>query len=214
MKTTKLFKVEDIKKFFSILDRMERGISTNKTKDIYEGRCQKEIFVQRTINKWLAGKYVILYSTSPLDILYKRYLCITKINFVLGWGTELNIRYWDAAQPVDISNSMILTHNDILRLEGSWDLDRERFNEIVKLFIVDEPEKEYVFKTYNFDKYPKRKKKGQTEDDIKKLMEGQISFFGKTEYEAIKEKERYDKSKKDRIIIFPDIHEIKEKAHV
>ena len=62
---TKLFTIEQVKKFFDILSRLERS-SCNWYKgwdklnpDIFP--CQQAVFVKRTIGKWLVNKPLIWY---------------------------------------------------------------------------------------------------------------------------------------------------------
>ena len=79
----KLFTVAQVKRFFTVLDRMGREVC-NRYSDGNFAPCEKEVFVRRTLNKWLRGKYVILYATSEqTNVEYKRYLSISNVKFAL-----------------------------------------------------------------------------------------------------------------------------------
>ena len=213
----KLFETKKVKKFFEILYRLERGIPIDidnyRYKNYKNDRsvCEKEVFVNRTVNKWLKGKFLVLYKTSEQTGLeYKQFISITNITLSLDWTSgSLEVIYMDYTRPVDIWNELVLKHNDVLHLEGEWSKNNKQHNQLLKLTYLNIPEKEYVFKTYNFDNHPKRKKKGQTDDDIMKLIEGKISFKGKTEKEAYNKKNKFQENNKTKLVICPDIIDIK-----
>lgn len=207
----KLFDTKKVQKFFSILHKMERGVAVVKGKDIYEGKCQKQIFVKRTLNKWLSGKVLIIYKESEqTGVEYKQYVSITNIEYCLGWGEEIDVNLFDYTRPTDIFNKNSFNHNSILSLEGEWSENSDIHHQILKLTYLNIPEKDYVFKTYDWNKYPKRRKKHQTEDDIIKLMEGTISFRAKTEKEAYRKKKKFEKSEENKITMLSDVIEIRE----
>ena len=79
---------------------------------------------------------------------------------------------------------------------------------MLNLTVPNLPLREFIFKTYDFDKYPKRKKKGQSEEDIYKLLESTISFQAETHNKAYKLKKEFEKSQKGRLVICPDIIKI------
>lgn len=207
----KLFTTEQVKKFFNILDRMERGYSNIPEKDIYNKRCQKEVFVKRTLNKWLKNKLLILYKESQqTGVEYKQYVSITSCSFSLDWGGQtINISIFDYSKPADIWTSIKVSHNDALSLEGEWCDTPDLHNKLLEFFVLNIPEKEYVFKTYDWNKYPKRKKQGQTEKDIMKLMESTVSFKARTEKEAYKLKKKFEQENASKIMVCSDIIEIK-----
>jgi hypothetical protein len=214
-KIMKLFTVAQVKKFFSILDRMDRHVSNiwvnPNTKDFLDQNkiyyyCQKEVFVQRTLNKWLKNKYLILYKESEqTELEYKQYISILSVRYFLSYGDNLRIIFFDYSKPTNIWNSLEISHNSALMLEGEW-TDDKIHNQLLQFFKLDIPEKEYVFECFDWSKYPKIKKKSQTTDDIYKLIKKEISFKAKTEKEAYKKLKDFQKTSK--LIIPPDIKRI------
>lgn len=203
---TLLFKTEHIKKVFSILNRLNRTIDTK-----YEGKCEREVFVRRTLNKWFKDKYLVwLCKSEQTGIYYNRYISIVKVEYALHWATELNVMFFDYSRPMDFWNKITLDHNKLLAIEGIWCKDSEKHNQILKLTVPNLPLKEFVFKTYDFDKYPKRKKKGQTEEDIYKLIESTISFQAETHKKAYELKKEFEKNQNSKLVIYPDIIKINE----
>ena len=146
METNYLFEQPKVTKFFDILHRLDRA-----SDDKYDGRCAKEIFVRRTVAKWLKGKKLIWYKKSEqTDLFYSCYISITNISYGLGWSDDLKVFYYDYSKPVDIWNELILKHNEIISFEGSW--DDSKHNELLKLFYLNLPEKEFKFKAYDLNK--------------------------------------------------------------
>lgn len=202
---TLLFKTKDIKKLFRILDSLNRCID-NK----YDGKCAREVFVRRTLNKWFKNKHLIwLCESEQTGIYYNRYINITKVEYALHWGAELNITFFDYSKPMDLWEKVTLDHNKLLNIEGFWCENSEKHNQMLKLSIPDLPLREFVFKTYNFDKYPKRKKKGQTDEDIYKSIESTISFQADTNKKAYELKREFENNNKSKLII-SDLIEVKE----
>ena len=215
----KLFTKEQIQKFFSILDRMDRCVSntwvnpnskslSNPDKVCYY--CQKEVFVLRTINKWLKGKLLIIYKTSEQSGKeYKQYISIRNCSFLLDYGGRtITVDIYDYSKPMDFWKEIDISCNELFGLEGEWCENSDLHNTLLKLTVLDIPEKEYVFKTYDFDKYPKRRKKGQTDDEVIESLAGEISFFAQTEKEAYIKKETFQKSNKTKLVVQPDIIKI------
>lgn len=209
----KLFTTDQVKKFFNILQKMDRGFPIGISK--YTGYdklnphltpCEKEIFVKRSIHKWLKGKYLIFYKTDKeTDREFKQYISITNIRYSLGWGDDLDVRIYDYAQPMNIWTEMKISHNDALRLEGEWSDDVIHKN-LLNLFTLTIPEKEYVFKAYDLSKTKTSKKKIKSY----KETETTISFMARTEKEAYKKKREHEKAAiDDKILISSDIIEIK-----
>jgi hypothetical protein len=205
----KLFTVKQIKKFFEILGRLERGVSTDKIKQYYYGYiytnstpCQKEVFVHRTINKWLKNKYLILYSVSEqTQTQYCQYVSIANISYALTWGEVLSVNLYDFSRPMDIFNNLKLSHNDCLDLEGEWISNPKNYHhKLLKMTMLSIPEKEYKFKAYDFSKYPKRAK---SDEERYEKMTTEIVVMAKTSYEAYQKLEKLEKknSKEGKQII-------------
>lgn len=202
---TLLFKTEHIKKLFNILNRLDRSSDIK-----YDKKCAREVFVKRSIDKWFKNKHLVwLCESEDSGVYYNRYITITKIDYALHYAVELNVRFFDYSRPMDIWNKITLDHNKLLRLEGHWSEKNTIHNKILKLTVPTLPLKEFVFKTYDFNKYPKRKKKGQTQEDIYKLIESTISFKASTHKEAFNLKKQFEDKNKAELYICPDIIDIK-----
>lgn len=199
----KLFTVAQVKKFFAVLDRMGREVCKRYGDDNFSP-CEKEVFVRRTVNKWLKGKYVILYATSEqLNVEYKRYIHIGHVGFVLGWGTEIYANVFDYSRPVDIFNTLKFSHNDALDLEGEWIEDPTEYHHaLLKLTMLNLPEREFVFKAYDMSKFSNKRNK-------KEYLETTVSVMAMTEKEAYRRKNEAQKKNTD-LWICSDIIEIKD----
>ena len=190
----KLFDQPKVTKFFDILHKLERSVDEKYGKD-----CAKQIFVKRTISKWLKGKKLILYKTEEsLNIEYKQYVQISNLEYALSWSDELRIYVYDYSRPYNLYTSIKLSHNDILRLEGDWNTEESIFTQLLGIFTLDIPEKEYIYQTYDFDKYPKRVK--NKEEALQKIK-STISFFAKTEKEADLKKQKFQKENTSKLYI-------------
>lgn len=203
---TLLFDTQKVKKFFDILAKLGRVIEER-----YDGSCEREIFVNRTINKWFKNKYFIWYKKSEQTGEYFRcYISIFNIKYALTYGIDLELNYYDYTKPMDVWNSIKLSHNDVINLEGEYCKTPKVHQKLLELTMINIPEKEYFFKAYDWNKYPKRKKKNQTDNDIYKLMETQISFKATTRAKAYNLKKEFEKNrtKDSKMIIFPDIIKI------
>lgn len=149
---------ELIMKFWNILRKMERGIP--KGRDIYNGRCAKEIFVRRTLHKWFSGHHIVAVikedtgivtfdkddrtgsSAKHLKIPVKNYVHINAVTYVLGWGEEIEIRYSKTGS-VTLSSSMRFHgHGDMCSVDF-YEIDKAKYDEVWNLFLDDRPQKEY-----------------------------------------------------------------------
>lgn len=217
MKDTLLFNSDKVLKFFDILKKTDRCVS-----NIYSSKNKKsfldsnevcydsarEVFVRRTI-KWLKGKHIIWYRKSEqTDAIYKCYISISDIQYALYYGTKINVWYYDFSRPVDNWNKITLNCFDCMNLEGEWCENNNLHNELLDKFLLQIPEKEYVFKTYDWSQYQKIDKKNNTEEKILNLISSTISFKAKTREEAYKLKKDFEKNN-DLLTISPDIIEIK-----
>lgn len=215
MSSTKLFKTEKVNKFFDILERLSFSYPSDKSKQIYKGYMkdnpdvvytQRDVFVNRTINKWFKGKHLIMYKKSELKLQFKQYISISDVNYT-NFGC-INAYLFDYANPYDSLFSIHkFNHNDILSLEGEWCSDSSKHDKILSMFSMEDvPKKEYVFKAYDFNKYPKKVKKGV---DPKDLIETTVSFKARTEYEAFRLKKQYEEETKSKMIVTGEIIKIK-----
>lgn len=185
---TRLFTNEQVRKFFEKLDKQSRH-----SLDLYKGydknnphvsKCGKEVFVNRTLNRWLNGKHLIWYAVSEqLDIQYQRYISISHVRFALGYSTDISVYFFDYGRPLDLFNEVSISHNDALMLEGVWCDDDEKHLKLAKLTNLNIPPKEYVFRRNDWSKYPKKTK---DKDSALRKIQTTISFVCKTEFEAYK----------------------------
>jgi len=223
---TRLFKPEQVRKFFDILERLSGSIPIDKsnypwkdyqtiyTKDSTHTPCTREVFVHRTIYKWLKGKYLILYKVSDLGIQYKQYLSITSLAYYNDWSVTgyINVGLLNYANPY--SNEIFgadekFNHNVCLNLEGEWS-DGKIHQQILKLVSLDIPEKEFVVQAYDFAKYPKRVKKGE---DPKEKIKTTISIKAKTYHEFYQNKKKFEdkcKETKSQLLLGDIINIIEE----
>lgn len=213
---TRLFKSEDVKKFFNILERLSGSIPVDKsnypwenyhtvyTKDSNHTPSTREVFVHRTVNKWLKGKYLVIYRESDLGVIYKQYVSISLLHYYNDYSSTgyVGASLIDYVNPY--SSSIFGTekekynHNNTLNLEGEWSKNPDVHHSFLEMISMnDVPKKEYVFKAYDFKKYPKKVKKGSNPRDI---METTKSFIAKTEHEAYQLKNKFEKEDKSENI--------------
>ena len=204
METAKLFTVEQIKRWFNLLLEKERH-QTERYKGYDKNNphitpCSQEVFIKRTLNKWFSGKYLVLYSVNEnTGIQYKRYIYIGSIRHRLGYGDDLSINIIDYADLSNVWNTLKISHNDALRLEGYFCENGEQHLLVSKLFSLEDlTEKEFVYEAYDWDKYQSRGRltKEQKIDKIKTT----VSVFAKTEYEATKKIRKVQEENKNLMI--------------
>lgn len=189
---TLLFNQEKVRKFFDILSKLGRAKS-----DLYGGECERAVFVRRTISEKFSGKYLILYTDTGI----KRYLLISNIRFGYGYGDDLKVSLFDYSNLNNPYSEVSVSYNDAIGFEGEWCKDSSKHDLLVELCtMVDVPSKKYYFEGFDFTKYPKRKKKGQTEEDIKNLMRFDFVVEAKTRNEAY-EKAKIESKKLNKVII-------------
>lgn len=186
--STSLFTVDQVKKFFDVLSRQSRHCL-----NLYKGHdklnphislCGREVFVKRTIAKWLKGKSVIWYAISEdSNLQYKKYISINSIRYGLGYGDDLVVNYYDYSRPVDFFNNITVNHNFALHLEGMFCENSDKHTEFLKLTYLDLPKNEYVFKRYDFKSYPKKK---SSKEEALAAITTTVSFEAKTLHEAYK----------------------------
>lgn len=196
---TKLFTTAQVKKFFRILDNLDRH-----TAEIYKGyyggnftACQKQVFVSRTLNKWFSGKHIIfLDSDDDYKMQHKRYLYISSVQYALGWSEELYVNCTDYGNPREMFPSIKITHNRALNLEGFWSEDTELFQNMLKMFLVNDlPEREFVFKIYDFNL--------QTNEEVTMgELDSTLSVTARTHHEAQEKARQIEKQSKGKIMVY------------
>lgn len=184
--STLLFTGEQVKRFFDKLGKQSRTVENKylgyDKKNPEYAPCGREVFVKRTINKWLKNKYLIIYKVSEqTNIQYKEYVSISNISFGLGYSDYLNVTLYNYSKPMNIFDNEKITHNNALNLEGEWCETGDIHHTLLKLTYLDIPEKEYVFCRYDWSKYPKR---GVKREKALEKIKTTISFKAKTLHEA------------------------------
>lgn len=204
---TKLFTTKKVKKYFDILLKLNRN-SCNWYKGWNKLNpnsipCQHEVFIKRTISKWFTGKYFIIYKNSHKQFIYTSNIC-----FSYGYTDGIRVCFINYnTMDTDI---ITLKYNDILSLEGEWCKDKSKHNALLELISLNNiPEKEYIFKAYDWSKHPKRVKKGT---DPKYLITTTKSFIAKTEHEAYKLKRKFEEQSKEHKgqLMISELIEVKE----
>lgn len=181
---TKLFETKDVNKFFDLLLKQSREVDPIYYNHGNSGsnNCGREIFVQRTLNKWFKGKLIIWYDVSEdSNIQYCRYISIGAPYFGLGYSNDINVYYFDYANPTTLYNKIEISHNKALYLEGEWCENYDKHNQMLELTCLTIPTKEYIFERYDWDKYPKR---GVSKEKALAKIRTTITFNCKTEHEA------------------------------
>lgn len=199
---TKLFTTEQVKRFFNILESKERA-QCERYKGIDKANpnrvpCEKEIFVDRTINKWFNSKYLILFRENErLGTEYKNYIFISSISYRLGWGEEIEISYFDYNSPQNFYQEMKISHNKALRLEGIWCEDGSLHTALYEIMQLDIPEREFSFTAYDWSKY-KTRGRGTEAQKLEKIKTS-VTVFAKTHKEAAKKVKKIEKETKLQI---------------
>lgn len=222
---TKLFKTKDIKKFFKILDSLSGSIPVDRsnypwssyktiyTKESNHCPCTREVFVHRTINKWLKKKYLIIYKVSDLGVTYKQYVSLTNLYYKNDWeGGCIAVGLIDYIKPYEskIFGGNNIRHNDALKLEGEWCDNGDIHHKLLDLASIHNiPDRKYVFKAYDFSKYPKKAVKGI---NAREVMRTTKSFIAKTEHLAYEEKRSFEENQKEYNgqLVISELIEVKE----
>ena len=145
----KIFNREQVRKFFAILERLDRSVGT-QYEDRKFGSCQKEVFVARTVHKWMDGKcfrfvdevdsgirnMISSNRSKPLKIEQMRIVKVGGTRFMLGHGEELSVGISDAANPSSLFNSKSISISDAISLMGE-EITREEFDTVYNMFSVE-----------------------------------------------------------------------------
>jgi hypothetical protein len=117
MEIKNLFDKQKVEKFFWTLDKMNKQ--------------QRETFVNRTINKWLLGKFIILIDENKSR---KDYYFIAGFDVLQSVGTWVCLP--DAKQPLkDGSSWKYFSEHEISNLVGEF-ISKDKWEEILKLFVI------------------------------------------------------------------------------
>jgi len=128
-----------IAKFWEKLAKQERHCM-----DVYDGKCAKEIFVNRTLHKWFSGKYIATIldketgawsNSGDITVKRKAYLAIGGFQFQLGRGESISVY---AADPTvtKFMNGITLSEWSMKKAEF-YEIDEGVWNSIHELFTDD-----------------------------------------------------------------------------
>lgn len=148
-----------INKFFDLLSKHNRYAEQK-----YSNKCGKEIFVKRTMNKWLKNKQFVVISKDDTGVVScsdendlnsyykvkyarKHFISISSCEFALGYGDDIKITEFDIFLS-NILNNVILGRKDFLNLQFR-EISSEEYNSIYNLFIDDREESEFELTGYN-----------------------------------------------------------------
>lgn len=178
---------EFLRRYFDLLAKHGRETDNKYANN----RCGKEMFVARTMRKWLRNKCFVVIRKDPtgtfgtsnvndpsayyeIRIPKKHYVQITGCNYQLGYGEKLDI-YVNDVSVSKAFNDTGLSYNDFLRLQFR-EITEDEFNYVGSLFHDDRDENEYEMTAYTKNYVGKGKKK--------KLEEIKIKVTGKDYREA------------------------------
>jgi len=202
----RLFEIEKVRKFFDICTRLKGSYSVKESEQIYKGYdknnphivcSQRDVFVNRTLNKWLTGKYLILYRKSNLGVIYKQYVYVSFVKYIndMSLSGKIRVTFVDYSNPKQTyMDREEFDFNKTYGLEGEWS-NGEIHKKLIEYFdMSDIPEKDYEFIAYDFSKYPKRPKK---DVDYKEKIKFTKVFKARTEMEAYNKKKEFEATIKE-----------------
>jgi len=172
---------EFLRRYFDLLAKHGRGTD----KKYSNNRCGKEMFVARTMRKWLKNKCFVVIQKDPtgafsttnqtdpsayyeVRIPKKHFIQVTGCAYQLGYGEKIDI-YVDDVSVSKAFNSTGLSYNDFLRLQFR-EITVEEFDSVSALFLDDRDENEYQMLAYNRDKIIGKGKKAKHEEVQVKVM--------------------------------------------
>jgi hypothetical protein len=176
-----------LRRYFDLLSAHGRGVD----KKYSNNRCGKEMFVARTMRKWLKNKCFVVIQKDPtgayattnqndpnayyeVRIPKKHYVQITGCNYQLGYNEKLDI-YVDDVFSSKAFNDTGFSYNDFLRLQFR-EITVEEFDSVRSLFVDDRDDNEYEMIAFT--------KKYVGKGKNKKLEEIKVKAMGKDYREA------------------------------
>lgn len=148
-----------LKKFWDILGRLNRNVEKRYSNSL----CEKEVFVRRTLRKWISGKSFMVivheptgiytyesgdsYSHNPYDSKEikrpkKHYVCVSGCDFYLGYQDDIVIHYADACSSLAI-NSKQFNFSQLMRFDYV-EISKDEFMHVYSLFQDDREPKEFT----------------------------------------------------------------------
>lgn len=174
-----------LKRYFYLLSKHKRFV------DKKYNRCAKEVFIERTLDKWLSGKYftVINYESTGLFTdnndycntpaaqikkAKKHYIAINNCRFSLSYGEDIDIYFSDPFISM-ACNYKTLSYNDFFHLQFI-EIEKEDYENINELFIDDREDTLFEFVAFTKKMIGKGKNK--------KLEEIKVKVYAKDYKEA------------------------------
>lgn len=145
------FDPEFVEKFWEVLDRMGRT-----TAHWYDGKCQKEVFVRRTLHKWFNTRYIVAILNEGTDsytgrgysdykevkLRKKHRLYVGGWRYVLGHGEEISV-YINKPCTAKFFDSITLNQYNMGGMTFC-EISKEEYEEYASLFEDDRPEYEWT----------------------------------------------------------------------
>lgn len=145
MRLKNIFTAKEVRRYFSILDRLGRVCS-----DYYKDKeCQRDVFVRRTFNTfhpyWAiqidepTGFFVSKndsWESDEIKLPIIHYISIAHISYYLGYGQEIEVAYFRAGSHK--MESMKVDYSAAIKIKGKK-ISKGRYRNVSVLFI---PEKE------------------------------------------------------------------------
>ena len=125
-----LFDRKSVSKFFKLLCNKSTFTDTLYNKSL------SKVFVERTLNKWFSGKFIIYYNQDG----YKEYLYILNVKFY--YYGKVEIEYLDYSNPKKLNNFRIFTGSDDYYGEWCKD-DKSKHLNLIEMFKL--PKQEFKF---------------------------------------------------------------------
>ena len=165
-----------LKMYFYLLSKHKRFV------DKKYNRCAKEVFIERTLDKWLSGKYFTVINhestgiftdtndycnthTSQIKKAKKHYIAINNCRFSLGYGEDIDVYFSDPFISM-ACNYNTLSYNDFFHLQFI-EIEKEDYENINELFIDDREDTLFEFVAFTKKMIGKGKNKKLEEIKVK-----------------------------------------------
>jgi len=165
-----------LKRYFDLLVKHKRFV------DKKYNRCAKEVFIERTLNKWLSDKYFVVINhestgiftdtndycnthTSQIKKAKKHYIAINNCRFSLGYAEDIDIYFSDPFISM-VCNYKTLSYNDFFNLQFI-EIGKEDYENINELFIDDREDTLFEFVAFTKKMIGKGKNKKLEEIKVK-----------------------------------------------
>ena|SRR5690554_202700 len=183
-----LFDKEQVKRFFNTLKNKGRSCEPRylgwDKKNPHIQYCEREVFVRRLSQRLLKSRWLKIYNT---DKGVFSYVFVSSIHYALNYGCNLTVYYLDYSR-LDLGFQQITLNSvDVICLEGEF-TNGEEHKKLSDMLMLNLPEKIFRFKAYDFDKYPKRVRKGT---DPKETIKTTVDIKARTIQEAFNKRKDF-----------------------